>query len=127
MTTIDCVILEGFKSFRNRTEVPLKNVTIFAGANSSGKSTTMQSLLLFKQTLESGFDPGPLLINGQNVVFSNTEQMFWSAPGDRREEMTLGLRLRENTDRIRYEVTVTRQKSASSPLQIVRTQMQKKR
>ncbi len=39
--------------------------------------------------------------------------------------MTLGLRLRENTDRIRYEVTVTRQKKRFIPLQIVRTQMQK--
>lgn len=117
---IERVILEGFKSFRERTEVPLGNLTLLAGANSSGKSTIMQTLLLMKQTLESGFDPGPLLISGQNVVFSNTEQMFWSAPGERREQITLGLKISEEREKVGYEVQLERQKGAATPLQIVR-------
>ncbi len=47
--TIQTVILDGFKSFRDRTEVTLGDLTILAGANSSGKSTIMQALLLMKQ------------------------------------------------------------------------------
>jgi len=117
---IERVILEGFKSFRERTEVPLGSLTLLAGANSSGKSTIMQTLLLMKQTLESGFDPGPLLISGQNVVFSNTGQMFWSAPGERRDQITLGLKISEEREKAGYEVQLERQKGAATPLQIVR-------
>lgn len=115
---IENVILEGFKSFRERTEVPLGDLTILAGANSSGKSTIMQTLLLMKQTLESGFDPGPLLISGQNVVFSNTEQMFWSAPGERKEQISLGLQIIEKERRLGYEVVLQRLKGTATPLQI---------
>ncbi len=117
---IERVILEGFKSFRERTEVPLGSLTLLAGANSSGKSTIMQTLLLMKQTLESGFDPGPLLISGQNVVFSNTGQMFWSAPGEQRKQITLGLKISEEREKAGYEVQLERQKGAATPLQIVR-------
>lgn len=117
---VESVILDGFKSFRDRTEIPLGSLTLLAGANSSGKSTIMQALLLMKQTLESGFDPGPLLISGQNVVFSNTGQMFWSAPGERREQIiTLGLKIDEDGTKSGYEVKLERQKGAATPLQIV--------
>ncbi|MDW8234882.1 MAG: AAA family ATPase, partial [Roseiflexaceae bacterium] len=87
--TIQTVILDGFKSFRDRTEVTLGDLTILAGANSSGKSTIMQALLLMKQTLESVFDPGPLLMSGPHVAFSDTAQMVWSAPGEQRDSITL--------------------------------------
>lgn len=112
------VILGGFKSFRDRIEIPLGDLTVLAGANSSGKSTIMQTLLLMKQTLESGFDPGPLLISGPNAIFSSTEQMFWSAPGDRKEEITLGLKVTGKYIDMGYEVQLTRQKGSTAPLQI---------
>jgi hypothetical protein len=37
----------------------------------------MQPLLLVKQTLEVGFDPGPLLLDGPNVKFGSVAEMFW--------------------------------------------------
>jgi hypothetical protein len=36
----------------------------------------MQPLLLLKQTLEATYDPGALLLNGANVKFTSTEQVF---------------------------------------------------
>ncbi|MHB1422934.1 MAG: AAA family ATPase, partial [Gemmataceae bacterium] len=51
-------------------------LTILAGANSSGKSSMMQPLLLLKQTLEAPYDPGPLLLNGPNVKFTSAEQLL---------------------------------------------------
>lgn len=120
MITIERIILDGFKPFRDRVEVPLGELTLLAGANSSGKSSVMQPLLLMKQTLESGYDPGPLLISGPNVVFSNTEQMFWVAPGQQKEQMTLGLMLRNDESRLGYEAVFQRQKTAAAPLQLVR-------
>ncbi|MGD0413020.1 MAG: AAA family ATPase [Verrucomicrobiota bacterium] len=47
-----------------------------AGANSSGKSSIIQPLLLLKQTLEAGYDPGPLLLAGPHVRFSSGEQLL---------------------------------------------------
>lgn len=81
------VIVEGFKSFCVRQEVPFKRLTLLAGSNSSGKSSLMQPLLLLKQTFQDTSDPGPLRINGPHVVFSRAEQMIWHAPG---EEERLG-------------------------------------
>ena len=70
------VALSGFKSFMRRQSVEFRNLTILAGANSSGKSSLMQALLLLKQTLEVGYDPGVLLLDGPNVKFSSADQVF---------------------------------------------------
>lgn len=88
------LIVEGFKSFRERQEVPLKPLTLLAGANSSGKSSLMQPLLLLKQTFHETSDPGSLQINGPNVVFSRAEQMIWKSPGEKpRDTFCIGLEI----------------------------------
>lgn len=66
----------GFKSISNEQGIEIRPLTILAGANSSGKSSLMQPLLLLKQTLEAGYDPGPLLLNGPNVKFTSAEQLL---------------------------------------------------
>lgn len=43
--------INNFKCFRN-AEIPLNNLTIFAGANGNGKSTAIQALLLLRRTIE---------------------------------------------------------------------------
>lgn len=75
-TQITGVTIEGFKSIKEPLHIRFGALTILAGANSSGKSSIFQPLLLLKQTLESAYDPGPLLINGPNVKFSAAEQLF---------------------------------------------------
>ncbi len=67
----------GYKSFANEAEIEIRPLTILAGANSSGKSSIMQPLLLMKQTLEAPYDPGGLKIDGPNVKLTDAEQMFW--------------------------------------------------
>src|SRR5689334_10511879 len=66
----------GFKSINQEQSIEIRPLTILAGANSSGKSSIMQPLLLLKQTLESSYDSGPLLLNGPNVKFTSTEQLL---------------------------------------------------
>ena len=78
------VAVEGFKSFRDRTEVELRRLTLLAGANNTGKSSLIQPLLLLKQTLLSDADAGPLRLDGPNVIFNRKDQMFWSMPGEER-------------------------------------------
>ena len=45
--------LKNFKAWQNTGEVALKPVTMLLGANSSGKSSLIQALLLLKQTAQS--------------------------------------------------------------------------
>ena len=74
--TLSALNISGFTSHRAEQRVHIRPLTILSGANSSGKSSAIKPLLLLKQTLDSPFDPGPLLINGPNVAFSSYDQMF---------------------------------------------------
>ena len=76
------IAVKGFKSIAEECEIDIRPLTLLAGANSSGKSSIMQPLLMLKQTLEAPYDPGPLLIDGPNVQFTVAEQ-FLSKLGDK--------------------------------------------
>ena len=70
------ISVKGFKSIVEECQIDIRPLTILAGANSSGKSSMMQPLLMLKQTLEAPYDPGPLLIDGPNVRFTFAEQFL---------------------------------------------------
>ena len=53
--------IKNFKSFEGKTDLAFTPITVFAGANSSGKSTVIQGILLMKQTINHGnSEDGPL-------------------------------------------------------------------
>jgi len=56
--------VSNFKSIRHETELDLGPLTIFAGANSSGKSTFIQSVLLVAQTLAHKVGSRSVVLNG---------------------------------------------------------------
>lgn len=70
------IIVSGYKSISQEQSIEIRPLTILAGANSSGKSSMIQPLLLLKQTLEASYDPGPLLLDGPNVRFTSAEQLL---------------------------------------------------
>src|ERR1700680_5255442 len=74
------IAVEGFKSIVNRQEIEIAPLTILAGANSSGKSSIMQPLLMLKQTLEATYDPGPLKIDGPNIKFTSSDEFLPKVP-----------------------------------------------
>jgi len=113
--TIERVIVDGFKSFAERTEVALRPLTILAGANVAGKSTLMHALLLLKQTLESDYDAGPLRLDGSHVAFTHVEQMLWSGPPERATHFTLGLHIGSD---VGYEATFRQGEGGVPPLEI---------
>ncbi|MBK8690866.1 MAG: AAA family ATPase [Deltaproteobacteria bacterium] len=85
--------VKGFKSHRGGSRVDFRALTVLAGANSSGKSSVMQPLLMLKQTLhEDRYDPGPLKLDGPNVEFSETSQFFTRDPRKLSIRLTLGLK-----------------------------------
>ena len=51
---LDSLSVSGYKAFTNETEVPLSALTLVYGPNSSGKSSLIQSLLLVKQSIDTG-------------------------------------------------------------------------
>ncbi len=78
---INKIAVRGFKSIADEQQIELRPLTLFAGANSSGKSSLMQPVLLLKQTLEAPSDPGPLLLSGPNVRFTSADQLLSQIPG----------------------------------------------
>lgn len=73
---ITSITVKGFKSLAESQTIEIRPLTLLAGANSSGKSSALQPLLLLKQTLEASYDPGPLLLDGPHVRFTSAEQLL---------------------------------------------------
>jgi hypothetical protein len=82
---ISKIAVRGFKSIADEQQIELRPLTLLAGANSSGKSSIMQAVLLLKQTLEAPSDPGALLLDGPNVRFTSAEQLLSQIPGGTRK------------------------------------------
>lgn len=70
--------LVNFKAFQNLDRMKLRPITIICGANSCGKSSIMQSLLLLKQTFESKSTTNTVLMNGKYVRLGNVENVIFS-------------------------------------------------
>jgi hypothetical protein len=85
------IAVEGFKSIAKRQEIEIAPLTILAGANSSGKSSIMQPLLMLKQTLEATYDPGPLKIDGPNVKFTDAKEFLARADDSQKLDIEIGL------------------------------------
>jgi len=69
MAGITSISAAGYKSLAKEQTIEIRPLTILAGANSSGKSSIMQPLLLLKQTLEALYDPGPLLLQPKRQLY----------------------------------------------------------
>ncbi len=95
-STITRIMVRGYKSLCQEQRIAIRPLTILAGANSSGKSSMMQPVLLLKQTLEATFDPGALLLNGPNVTFTSADQVL-SQMGDGTVAETFSVGIEEST------------------------------
>ncbi len=84
--------VRGYKSIGRGQEIEIRPLTLLAGANSSGKSSMMQPLLLLKQTLEATYDPGPLLLDGPNLLFRSADEFLaWDRKRTNQLKVSLGL------------------------------------
>jgi hypothetical protein len=92
---ISSLSVSGFKSIDKEQTLEIRPLTLLAGANSSGKSSMMQPLLLLKQTVEATYDPGPLLLDGPNVKFTSSDQLL--SRTTRSNEFNVGISTRQQT------------------------------
>ena len=106
------IAVKGFKSIAEECAIDIRPLTILAGANSSGKSSIMQPLLLLKQTLEAPYDPGPLLIDGPNVQFTETAQ-FMSTLSNKKAADRFRIRIEVWVSDFSYTVGITFRKEQS--------------
>jgi AAA domain, putative AbiEii toxin, Type IV TA system len=90
---ITCITVKGFKSIADECSIDIRPLTILAGANSSGKSSIMQPILMMKQTLEATYDPGPLLLDGPNVRFNSVDQFLSRSDGKNESQFNVGLEM----------------------------------
>ncbi len=100
------IAVKGFKSIAEECAIDIRPLTILAGANSSGKSSIMQPLLMLKQTLEAPYDPGPLKIDGPNVQFTEVEQ-FLSTLTDGKKTDRFQIRVETCVPDFSYAVATT--------------------
>ncbi|HXU34662.1 MAG TPA: AAA family ATPase [Thermoanaerobaculia bacterium] len=90
---ITAITVAGFKSIAQETRIEIAPLTLLAGANSSGKSSTMQPLLLLKQTLEATYDPGALLLSDSHVRFTDASQALAITGKKRTDVFRVGVEL----------------------------------
>ena len=110
------IAVQGFKSLYDEQRIKVRPLTILAGANSSGKSSIMQPLLMMKQTLDATYDPGPLKLDGPNVHFTSAEQ-FLSGLGkqDKTRKFTVELVVADGR-----KITSTFSKQSDEKLELIR-------
>lgn len=83
--------LKRFKSVAGRQILPFRPLTIFTGANSSGKSTVLQSILLVCQTLASKVERRHVMLNGSLVRLGTLDDILSQTPGP--PEFSIGWKL----------------------------------
>lgn len=89
-------ILNNFKSINQEQELPFRPLTIFTGANSSGKSTILQSILLVTQTLQSPIASRSILLNGWFKKFGSYSDIVNLR--DYKKNITIGFSLTDDTN-----------------------------
>ena len=89
--------LENFKSIGKPTELDLGPLTILAGANSSGKSTIIQSMLLITQTLGNRISSRSVILNGPIIKLGAFNDL--KTYGGENQNIQLGWNLEPQGDR----------------------------
>lgn len=84
--------VSNFKAIRDETELELRPFTIFAGANSSGKSTFVQTVLLVAQTLAHKVGPRSIVLNGALTSLGQFDDL--KSNGNNCDQISIGCTFR---------------------------------
>ncbi|AJA46007.1 AAA ATPase-like protein [Frischella perrara] len=74
--------VENFRSFKKKTNIELKPITVFVGKNSSGKSSFLRLFPLFRQSIEAN-TTGPILWFGRYVDFGDFNKALYKQAKDK--------------------------------------------
>lgn len=65
--SISALTVENFKGIADKTTFKIRPITIFVGANSSGKSSCIHALACLSQTVKLGGTSAPLVLDNENA------------------------------------------------------------
>lgn len=73
---ITSLTIGGFKGIKNKATIPLAPITLFFGANSTGKSTVLHALLyLYEVIAKRNFDPQYSSVTGEALYFGGFQNL----------------------------------------------------
>jgi predicted ATPase len=93
--------LSNLKSFKNSNEIRLDNLSLFCGANSSGKSSILQSLLMLSQTFSARATSNSIVLNGYLTRLGSFEDI--KSHHSDSDEIGIGLQLRVNDPKLWHD------------------------
>lgn len=68
--------IDNFKSYTEKQTIYFSDLSVLLGANSSGKSTALQALLVIKQTMECNSPDEELLLSGKYVALGDFDDVI---------------------------------------------------
>lgn len=77
------ISIENFKSYASKQDIKIADLSVFMGANSSGKSTALQVLLAIKQTMECNSRDIELLLSGKYVALGDFDDVIYAKNKER--------------------------------------------
>lgn len=83
---LDSIEIKNFKCF-SALHIDLANLNVFSGLNGMGKSTVIQSILLFKQTQEQGIPLNQFFLNGNYVALGTGQDILFENATDETIQM----------------------------------------
>ncbi len=116
--------IKNFKSFGKPINANISDLTIIAGANSGGKSTIIQMILLLSQTLENPRPDVALDLGGRYVQFAEFREAVFGRPKNADAEFTVGFEfiVQENDLRDFRAIILSKTQQAQLPSEeLVRT------
>lgn len=86
--SISNISIENFKSYSTSQLINIAELSVFLGANSSGKSTAIQTLLALKQTMECNSREIELLLSGRYVALGEFDDVIYDKS---RDDFSIGI------------------------------------
>ena len=86
--SISNISIENFKSYSTSQLINVAELSVFLGANSSGKSTAIQTLLALKQTMECNSREIELLLSGRYVALGEFDDVIYDKS---RDDFSIGI------------------------------------
>lgn len=87
--------LKNFKTFKNATKFPLSKINLLTGINGRGKSSFLQSLLLFQQSINFDANTSQFILNG-NLVQLGTFRDLQNVDNGNKELVEIGYYFQKN-------------------------------
>lgn len=74
--SLNGILVENFKSYNEPQWITLSDLSVLMGANSSGKSSALQALMVLKQTMECNSPDIDLLLSGKFVTLGDFKDVI---------------------------------------------------